>query len=173
LAHVAVRSTGVPPSVAGRAGSTVGVIASGREAFVEPALRAADHHLHRQTIKAYARTLARELDRLLKLKPTNAEGRHLRDAIIVDAQDKLLVFLTRRDVEPTNNESERALRPCVIFRKVTNCFRSDWGAKVYADLCSIVGTGHPNGRSPFAAIRAALAMRCKLATSWLLRGGSG
>jgi transposase len=68
------------------------------------------------TIKAYARTLARELDRLLKLKPTNAEGRHLRDAIIVDAQDKLLVFLTRRDVEPTNNESERALRPSVIFR---------------------------------------------------------
>jgi hypothetical protein len=41
------------------------------------------------TIKAYARTLAHELDRLLKLKPTNAEGRHLRDAIIVDVQDKL------------------------------------------------------------------------------------
>src|SRR5215470_17113131 len=117
------------------------------------------------TIKAYARTLARELDRLLKLKPTNTEGRHLRDAIIVDAQDKLLVFLTRRDVEPTNNESERNLRPSVIFRKVTNCFRSDWGAKVYADLCSIVGTGRLNGRSPFAAIRAALTMRSKLATS--------
>jgi transposase len=117
------------------------------------------------TIKAHARTLARELDRLLKLKPTNAEGRHLRDAIIVDAQDKLLVFLTRRDVEPTNNESERALRPSVIFRKVTNCFRSDWGAKVYADLCSIVGTGRLNGRSPFAAIRAALTMGSKLATS--------
>jgi transposase len=94
-----------------------------------------------------------------------AEGRHLRDAIIVDAQDKLLVFLTRRDVEPTNNESERALRPSVIFRKVTNCFRSDWGAKVYADLCSIVGTGRLNGRSPFAAIRGALTMGGKLATS--------
>jgi hypothetical protein len=71
------------------------------------------------TIKAYARTLARELDRLLRLKPTNAEGRHLRDAIIVDAQDKLVVFLTRRDVVPNNNESERALRPSVIHRKVT------------------------------------------------------
>jgi transposase len=117
------------------------------------------------TIKAYARTLARELDRLLKLKPTNAEGRHLRDAIIVDGQDKLLVFLTRRDVEPTNNESERALRPSVIFRKVTNCFRSDWGAKVYADLCSIVGTGRLNGRSPLAAIRAALTIRSKPVTA--------
>jgi hypothetical protein len=63
------------------------------------------------TIKAYARTLARELDRLVKLKPTSTEGRHLRDAIIVDAQDKLLVFRTRRDVESANNESERNLRP--------------------------------------------------------------
>jgi transposase len=116
------------------------------------------------TIKAYARTLARELDRLLKLKPTNAEGRHLRDAIFVDASDKLLVFLTRRDVEPTNNVSERALRPSVIFRKVTNGFRSDWGAKVYADLCSIVATGRLNGRSPFAAIRAALTIRSDPAT---------
>jgi transposase len=116
------------------------------------------------TIKAYARTLARELDRLLKLKPTNAEGRHLQYAIIVDAHDKLLVFLTRRDVEPTNNVSERALRPSVIFRKVTNGFRSDWGAKVYADLCSIVATGRLSGRSPLAAIRTALTSRSEPAT---------
>ena len=42
---------------------------------------------------------------------------------------------------------------------MTNGFRSDWGAKVYADLCSIVATGRLNGRSPFAAIRAALTIR--------------
>jgi hypothetical protein len=36
------------------------------------------------TVKAYARTLARELDRPLKLKPTNAEGHHFRDTIIVE-----------------------------------------------------------------------------------------
>jgi transposase len=117
------------------------------------------------TIKAYARTFARELDRLLELEPTNTEGRHLRDAIIVDARDKLLVFLTRRDVEPTNNVSERTLRPSVIFRKVTNGFRSDWGAKVYADLCSIVSTGRLHGRSPLAAIGAALTLRFKPDTS--------
>ena len=109
------------------------------------------------TIKAYARDMARELDRLLDLEPTEKNGRHLRDSMIVDARDKLLVFLTRRDVEPTNNVSERALRPSVIFRKVTNGFRSGWGAKVYADLCSIVATGRLAGRSPLAAIRAALA----------------
>jgi hypothetical protein len=48
---------------------------------------------------------------------------------------------------------------------VTNGFRSDWGAKVYADLCSIVATGRLNGRSPLAAIRAALTIRPQPATS--------
>src|SRR5450432_2167319 len=109
------------------------------------------------TIKAYARDLDRELDRLLALKATQTDGRHLQASMFVDGRDKLLVFMTRRDVEPTNNVSERALRPSVIFRKMTNGFRSGWGAKVYADICSIVATGHLAGRSPLAAIRSALA----------------
>jgi transposase len=40
---------------------------------------------------------------------------------------------------------------------VTNGFRSLWGAKVYADLRSIVETGRRNGRSALTAIRDALA----------------
>jgi len=110
------------------------------------------------TIKAYARDLARELDRLLGLEPTQTDGNHLRASMVVDGRDKLLVFMTRRDIEPTNNVSERALRPSVIFRKVTNGFRSAWGAKVYADICSIVATGRIKGRSPLASLRAALAI---------------
>jgi transposase len=117
------------------------------------------------TMKAYARTLERQLDRLLELEPTNAEGRHLRDAIIVDARDKLLVFMRHRDVEPTNNGSEQKLRLSVIFRRVTNGFRSEWGAKLYADLCSIVATGRLHGRSPLAAIRDVLIGRLKPAAT--------
>ena len=45
----------------------------------------------------------------------------------------------------------------MIFRRVTNGFRSEWGAKVYADLCSIVATARFAGRSALAAIRDALA----------------
>jgi transposase len=61
--------------------------------------------------------LERQLDRLLARKPTDAQGRKLRDAVALDCRDKLFVFLKRRDAEPTNNESERALRPSVIFRR--------------------------------------------------------
>jgi hypothetical protein len=64
------------------------------------------------------------------------------------------------------------LRPSVIWASGGGVvelghelFQVGLGAKVYADLCSIVGTGRLNGRNPFAAIRAALTMRCKLATS--------
>jgi transposase len=109
------------------------------------------------TIAAHRRCLERQLDQLLARKPTDAEGRKLRDAVALDCRGKLFVFLKRRDVEPTNNESERALRPSVIFRKVTNGFRSEWGAQAYAALCSIVETGRRNGRSALTAIRNALA----------------
>ena len=108
-------------------------------------------------IDRHARRLAGVLARLLDLEAKQIEGRKLRDAIDLEARDKLLVFLTRRDVEPTNNASERALRPSVIFRKVTNGFRSAWGAKVYADVCSIVATGKLAGKTALDAIRAALA----------------
>lgn len=109
------------------------------------------------TIAAHRRRLANNLARLLDCAPTVAAGRKLRDAIDLEARDKLLVFLMRRDVEPTNNASERALRMSVIFRKVTNGFRSTWGAKVYADVCSIVGTARITGKTALAAIRVALA----------------
>jgi transposase len=39
-------------------------------------------------------------------------------------RDSLYVFLYRDDVEPTNNSSERDLRPSVIHRKVIGGFRS-------------------------------------------------
>jgi transposase len=109
------------------------------------------------TVAAHRRRLANELARLLDCVPTIAAGRKLRDAIDLEARDKLFVFLTRRDIEPTNNASERALRMSVIFRKVTNGFRSNWGAKIYADVCSIVGTARIAGQNALAAIRAALA----------------
>ena len=108
-------------------------------------------------IAKHLRNNTRRLQRLLDLEPTQKDGRHLRDAIEVTARDKLLVFLTRRDVDPSNNVSEQALRLSVIFRKVTNGFRSLWGAKAHADLRSVVATGRLVGRSPLAAIRAVLA----------------
>ena len=45
----------------------------------------------------------------------------------------------------------------MIFRKVTNGFRSAWGAAGYAAVCSVIETGMLRGLSAFAAIRTCLA----------------
>jgi len=66
------------------------------------------------------------------------------------------VFVTRRDVPSTNNGCERALRPSVIFRKVTGCFRSRWGTRLYAAAISVIATGRLNGTSALQAITDAL-----------------
>jgi transposase len=57
----------------------------------------------------------------------------------------------------TNNACERALRPSVIFRKVTGCFRSKWGAEVYAAAASVIATGRLYGLTALQAISNALA----------------
>lgn len=102
------------------------------------------------------RNLDGRLTHLLQLLPTTPAGKKLQRGI-EKCRDKLFVFLTHRDVPPTNNVSERALRPSVIFRKVTNGFRSAWGSQLYADIQSIVATGCLNGRTALEAIRACLA----------------
>ena len=62
-----------------------------------------------------------------------------------------------RAVPATNNISERALRPSVIFRKVTNGFRSEWGAETYAAFRSVVSTAKANRRSVLDDLRKVLA----------------
>ena len=68
-------------------------------------------------------------------------------------RDCLFVFLHRTDVSPTNNVSERNLRPAVVHRKVIGCFRSGWGARAYAALASVIGTAALKGVSSFDAIQ--------------------
>lgn len=73
---------------------------------------------------------------------------------IANARDQLLTFLDAPDlVQPTNNDCERALRPAVINRKVTNGFRSSWAAHADAALRTVIDTERLAGVSPYHAIR--------------------
>ena len=71
-------------------------------------------------------------------------------------RQSLFVCLYRSDVEPTNNRSERALRPSVIHRKVTGGFRSGWGARAYAALASVIDTAELDAVHAFTAIQSLL-----------------
>jgi transposase len=103
------------------------------------------------TLKQYRADLDRRLNRLLAKPPKNQSARKLFRAMRRD-RDDLFRFITRRDVPYTNNGCERALRPSVIFRKVTGCFRSHWGARLYAAAVSVIATGRLNGKSALQAI---------------------
>lgn len=107
------------------------------------------------TLTVYAAKLEAKLDRLLQIEPANRQGQKLL-RIIKKYRQNLFVFLTNRAVPPTNNGSEQALRPCVIFRKITNCFRSQWGAKLYADVRSVFETARRRGIPILQAIRLTL-----------------
>ena len=109
------------------------------------------------TLAQYRADLDRRLDRLLSgPEPKQTSARRLFRAMRRD-RDDLFRFVTRRDVPYTNNACERALRPSVIFRKVTNCFRAEWGARVYAAAASVIATGRLHGLTALEALRAALA----------------
>jgi len=89
-------------------------------------------------LRAYLADLERRLDRLLGLTPVHPAGRKLET--ITAIRGNLSVFMTNREIEAANNGAERALRPGAVDRKITNGFRSEWGAKVYADLRSVIET---------------------------------
>jgi len=109
------------------------------------------------TLAQYQADLQRRLDRLLSGPvPTHKAARRLFRAMRRD-RDDLFRFITRRDVPYTNNACERALRPSVIFRKVTNGFRSQWGAEVYAAAATVIATGRLHGLTALQALNAALA----------------
>jgi transposase len=109
------------------------------------------------TLVQYLADLDHRLSRLLAGQaPTHKPARRLFRAMRRD-RDDLFRFITRRDVPYTNNACERALRPSVIFRKVTSGFRVEWGAQVYAAAASVIATARLHRLTALQALRNALA----------------
>ena len=62
-------------------------------------------------------------------------------------RDEWLVFLYNEDVEPTNNQAERQIRPFVLQRKISAGNRSEWGAALQARIMSVFSTAAQRGLS--------------------------
>ncbi len=108
------------------------------------------------TLQQYHADLHRRLDRIMAAVPLGEPGRKMRKRIAAN-RSHLFVFVTNRDVPSTNNVSERQLRPSVIFRKVTNGFRCEWGAETYAAFRSVVSTAKANHACVLDVLRFVLA----------------
>ena len=79
---------------------------------------------------------------------------HLRDRALSDRDNQRLLnelgrchdagslvrFLDEPGIEPTNNRAERALRPAVIARKVSQCTKTAGGTRAFEAWTSLVRT---------------------------------
>ena len=91
----------------------------------------------------------------MPLAPTNQHGKRLRKRY-GKVRSHLFTFFAHPDAPPDNNGSERELRPTATYRKVTGGFRSKWGADLFANIRSVVGTAARHGIDAYHAIHAIL-----------------
>src|SRR5215203_4560279 len=105
------------------------------------------------TLAAKRRALERRLADILEA-PTTCDLAHDLQRKFCRARDQLLTFVAFPGaVEVTNNACERALRPAVVRRKVTNGYRAMWAAEGEAAIRTVVDTARLSpGTSPFSTI---------------------
>jgi transposase len=92
----------------------------------------------------------------------------LDDLILLDAREPNIKRLSKRfrrhrteiftfledpeNISPYNNEAERAIRPSVLLRKISQQNRSWKSARVQAILMTVFRTAHLEGKNPFKAV---------------------
>ena len=81
-------------------------------------------------------------------KPKKSKGRNLFDRL-TKHQKAVLAFAFNREVPFTNNQAERDIRPTKTKMKVSGCFRTEYGAKIYARIQSFVSTVRKLKFNPF------------------------
>ncbi|MGH8646045.1 MAG: IS66 family transposase, partial [Gammaproteobacteria bacterium] len=91
---------------------------------------------------AQAEQIEQDLTYLLRPRRLrDADNQRLLDGIgLQHDRQRVLNFLYNPEVEPTNNRAERALRPAVIARKVSQCSKNERGAEAFAAFTSVART---------------------------------
>ncbi len=119
------------------------------------------HALAESTRRQYRQRLERELDAVMALTPTQADGRRLRKRY-EKYRAHLSTFLDHPEVSPDNNSSERELRAMATYRKVVGAFRSEWGKDLIAGFRSVIGTATRRGIDAYRAVRMTLSAQSVL-----------
>jgi len=93
-----------------------------------------------------------------KGRPKNTPGRNLLRRL-QQHENAVLAFALVEGVPFTNNQAERDLRPAKVKQKVSGCFRTTQGARVYARLQAVISTCRKQERNVFAVLRSLFAQQ--------------
>jgi transposase len=120
-----------------------------------------DQRAGKITVEAYAQEGQRIEEKLThRLRPrrlVDADNQRLLDGIgLQHDRGHVLRFLTDPRIEPTNNRAERALRPAVIARKVSQCSKNERGAEAFAAFTTVIRTMAKKATTSIAANLAAM-----------------
>jgi transposase len=110
-----------------------------------------EYHDHRGQLVGFerrARSLRAAVTRHLRPRRlTDGDNQRLLDEFgRHHARGNLLRFLEDPRVKPTNNDSERGFRFAVIQRKVSQCSKTDDGARAFEAFASVIKTAMRQGR---------------------------
>lgn len=119
--------------------------------------RCRDGTITRAGMLRLMRPIRQEVDRLLLRGAFSGNARLVgMCGQLYDHRDWLWTFLDVAGVEPTNNASERALRPAVIWRKLSFGTQSAAGSRFVETILTVVETCHRQSRNSFEFLTAAL-----------------
>jgi len=79
------------------------------------------------------------------------KGRNLVERLVRE-QNAVLAFAFNKNVPFTNNLAERDIRPAKIKQKISNCFRTVFGADIYARIEGFVSTARKHNRNVFSEL---------------------
>ena len=101
-----------------------------------------DKKCSRKAFREQGLIIKEKLDKELRIRQLpEPENQRLLDGIGEQHDNgRVLLFLERPEIEPTNNRAERGLRGAVIARKVSHCSKNERGAGIYEKMKSITAT---------------------------------
>lgn len=119
--------------------------------------RCRDGTITRRGFERLMQPIRKEIDALL-LRGMFSGKRRLKGSCeqLYHHRDWLWTFLDVEGVEPTNNASERALRPAVIWRKLSFGTQSAQGSRFVETILTVVETCHRQSRNSFQYLTAAM-----------------
>ena len=124
--------------------------------------RVDDGRLRRVTFKRRMRPIRAEIGRLLREAAAHAESKTAGMAAeILKLEKALFTFVDVKDINPTNNAAEGAIRPAVIYRKLSFGTHSVAGSRFIERMMTVTSTLMQQNRNVLEYLTAAYDAKLK------------